>query len=152
MDPLTIISGVTSLVKLCSKLFTIVNDLNLVDESVNVLITEIKSLSTVLVAIENTFKDPIQANAVLSSPIALQHWRNVQQMLENCKETLKEFEVIVRNINRSDSRILHKPVKLINFTRRAGQLELIKQKLIAYREMLNMSLQSVTLYVSKQLL
>ena len=150
IDPLTIVTGVTSLTKLCFKLFTVINDLNLVDESVNALIAEIKSLSTVLVAIGNTFTDPVQANAVLSSPISLQHWQNVQQMLEDCKETLEEFEGIVKNINESDSRILRKPVKLINLTSRAGPLALVRQKLAAYRGILNMSLQTVTLYVSKR--
>src|SRR5208282_4106527 len=148
IDPLTIVTGVTSLTKLCFKLFTVINDLNLVDESVTALIAEIKSLSTVLVAIGNTFTDPVQANAVLSSPISLQHWQNVQQMLENCKETLEEFEGIVKNINESDSRILRKPVKLINLTSSAGPLALVRQKLAAYRGILNMSLQTVTLYVS----
>ena len=150
IDPITIATAASGLATACGKLFTLINNLFLVDESVRVLIIEIESLSTVLIAIGNTFNDPAQAGDALSSQTAQRHWQNVQRMLENCRETLREFQWIVDNISRSDSRTLRRPAKLISLASRSPQLALIQQKLAAYREMLNMSLQMVTLYVSKQ--
>lgn len=146
MDPLTIATGVISLGKLCSKLFTFIRDMNLVDERVNVLAIEIDSLKTVLVAIANIFNDPDQAGATLSTPIALQHWQNVNQMLQNCKDTLTDFEGIVENIKRPEFRVARKPAKMIALANKEGQLTSIKEKLTTYRVMLTMSLQSVTLF------
>jgi hypothetical protein len=106
MDPLTIATGVTSIAKLCSKLFTLVRDMNLVDERVNVLVVEIESLKAILVAISNVFNDPVQSNSALSSPIAVQHWQNIQKMLGNCEDTLKEFERMVEKVNISEFGVL----------------------------------------------
>jgi hypothetical protein len=105
MDPLTIATGVTSIAKLCSKLFTFVRDMNLVDERVNVLV-EIESLKAILVAISNVFNDPVQSSSALSSPIAVQHWQNIQKMLGNCEDTLKEFERMVEKVNISEFGVL----------------------------------------------
>jgi hypothetical protein len=147
MDPLSIATGVTSLAKLCSQLFTFVNDMNLVDERVNTLVVEIDSLRTVLVAISNVFSDPVQSKSALSSPIAVQHWQNIQQMLGNCEDTLNVFGSMVGKIDVPERGVLRKPAKLITFRNEEGRLSLIKQKLTTYKLMLTMSLQSLTLFV-----
>jgi hypothetical protein len=147
MDPLTIATGIASLVKVCSKLFTIVRNMGLIDKRVSVLAIEIESLKTVLVAVADIFNDPIQAELALSSPISLQHWKNIQQMLMYCKDTLTEFERLVESVNQSEFRVARKTAKFIAFTNQEGQISLIRQKLTTYRAMLTMSLQSFTLFV-----
>lgn len=143
MDPLTIATAAVSITKLCSQIYTFIRDMTSVDKSISVLIIEIESLSTVLIAIGNTFNDSVQVTVALSSPIVSQHWQNIQKMLEDCKEALQEFESITENINQSGTQILLKPVQLISLKNSTGKITLIKQKLAAYREMLNMSLHCI---------
>jgi hypothetical protein len=128
-------------------LFTVVGDIGLIDERVQGLAIEIESLKAVLVAVADIFNDPIQAGLALSSPLSIQHWKNIEQMLGNCKDTLAEFEQLMESLNRSEFRVARKPVKFIAFTNREGRIALIKQKLTTYRGMLTVSLQSFTLCV-----
>lgn len=144
MDPITIISAVSVVAKLCTK---IVQGLVVFDEAVKTFSAEINSLTIILFAIGNTFENPVKARSILSSPTTLQHWRNVQQMLSNCRETLEEFERIVIIATQGNPGLSSKPMIWLKLVSREPKIALIRQKLTAYKDMLNMSLQSVTLYV-----
>jgi hypothetical protein len=120
--------------------------MNLIDERVRGLAVEIDLLKTVLSQIASIFNDPVQSSATFSAPIAIQHWQNVNQMLENCKDTLTEFERIVENIQRSEFPVARKAAKMIALADKGGKLTLMKEKLATYKMMLTMSLQSVTLF------
>src|SRR5208282_785634 len=94
MDPQSIATTSLSLVQLCNKTRNSLNSLTVknVAPLIAALAREIASLSQVLNSIYESFNIHSLADAALGSQYGNEHWRNVQQAMEDCRETLKTLE------------------------------------------------------------
>jgi hypothetical protein len=135
---------VATCIKLSGYILEVINKTKLVDATIRVIGVEIESLSKVLDSIRTSFSDPALASAALSSGTGFEaeHWRNVEQSLDDCKGTLRELE----DCQPSQSRLVRRPTEAINLALKSGKITLLKQQISLYKETLTISLHMLDLY------
>jgi hypothetical protein len=103
MDPLSTAVSSASLMTACTKLsgfiYTTITKVQNVDGTLQTLAIEINSLSQVLASLTTSLKDPLLAHSVFSSQTKheTQHWKNVKQCMDDCKDTLASLEKMVKS-------------------------------------------------------
>lgn len=152
MDPVSIITISAALLRLCATasgyIFTFVSNARNVDTAITTIGVEVNSLSQVLSSINDSFSDGILANAALSSQTGheTQHWRNVRQSMEDCKNTLESLIRILENVRGGTRGFLARARNQISFGMNSAEITLLKQRITAYRQTLQLSLQIITVH------
>jgi uncharacterized protein YoxC len=145
MDPFSITIGAVSLFAMCAKvgieLKKFRNNAGHADTNINAMLPDLKALKTVLGAIEDGFEG-LDARTPLTGTIDT-HWVALKDTLKDGRESLDRLRSFLKHVN--------KDVKFLDFTRRAirfkeanDQIALQRQEVQAYRDALQLSLQSVT--------
>jgi Fungal N-terminal domain of STAND proteins len=153
MDPLSILSSSVNLVSTCSKItsyiYAFINKTKVVNTAVQLLGIEVDSLSQALGSISTSFDDPLLANAALDHHP--EHWGIVKRSMDDCKGTLKNLEGILKGFNKADRGFLHLSTKQIKWEMKSEEITLHRQRIAAYRDTMQLSLQLITMYVASLL-
>ena len=149
MDPITIATTSATLVSTCTKLWGYINKIQNVDTAVQVLQLEITSLSQVLGSIGSSFNDPTLAKAALDKQTGheAQHWQHVKLSMEDCKGTLASLERTLEGVTKVSGGLFRRPKTQIKLDMKAVEIALFQQRLTAYRQTMQLSLQMITVYV-----
>jgi hypothetical protein len=149
MDPISIATTSATLVSTCTKLWGYINKIQNVDTTVQVLQLEITSLSQVLGSIGSSFNDPTLAKAALEKQTGheAQHWQLVKRSMEDCKGTLASLERILEGVTKVSGGLFRRPKTQIKLDMKAVEIALFQQRLTAYRQTMQLSLQMITVYV-----
>lgn len=151
MDPLSIASASAALAGFCTKLSTtiynFIDNSQYVDISVQVLRSEIDSLSQVLTNISVSFNDSSLSATALESQTGheAQHWKSFKELMNDCRKTLETLEQILEPL-RKQSRLFPRPIKQLKLENRLQQITLLKQQIAAYRQTMSLSLQLIAVY------
>jgi hypothetical protein len=154
MDPITIITASTGLIRLCvttaGYIFTFVTNARRVDTAITTLGVEVNSLSQVLSSINDSLNDTTLANAAFSSQTGheAQHWRNVQRSMDNCKNTLENLIRVLENVRRSNGSLLSRARSQISLGISSAEIASLKQQIANYRQTMQLSLQMITAHAS----
>lgn len=148
MDPSAIATTSLRLVQLCNKTKKSLSYVTskIVAPLIAALASEIASLSQALNTISESFNIPFLANAALSSQCGREHWQNVLQAMEDCKETLTSLEWRLEEVEDSTK-------GLFAFTKNPENLHSTESSFLelqigTYREAMQLSLQLMVLYMS----
>jgi hypothetical protein len=155
MDPVTIISTTATAIRLCATIsgyiFTFVTNARNVDTAITTLGVEVNSLSQVLNAINDSLNDSTLANAAFASQTGheAQHWTNVQQSMEDCKQTLENLIQVLEDVRRNSGRggLWGRARSQFNIGISSAQITSLKQQIAAYRQTMQLSLQLITAHV-----
>jgi hypothetical protein len=158
VEPLSIVASSTALVATCIKLTHYIwsyhNKVQTVDTALRVLGIEIDQLSGVLGSICTSFSDPVIAGAALDVQTGheAQHWRNVRQSMEDCKETLSKLEGVLGRFNKVEGGIWRRTKKVVKLGMKGEDIAMLKQQITAYRQTMQLSFQIITVYETLRML
>jgi len=126
-----------------------IQNANAADLTIQSLGVEVDSLSQVLDAINKSFSDTTLATAALDSQTGHEgeHWRNVKQSMQDCRQTLNRLQVIMKNLHKNDTQFLGRVRKQVKLDLKGGEITMLKQQISSYRQAMQVSLQVITLYV-----
>jgi Fungal N-terminal domain of STAND proteins len=154
MDPISIVTASASLVGACAKvssyIYTFISKAQTVDTAVRVLDIEINSLSQVLGSIATSFSDPLIAREALDSQTGHegQYWQTVKKSMDDCNGTLAHLTQILEKVGRSDAgNFFRRTNKQVKLSLNAQEIDLLKQKVTAYRRTMQLALQMIAVYI-----
>lgn len=141
MEGLAIATASFSLAGLCMKLYTFVSNIQTVDKAITTLGEEINLLSHVLHSVHDSFKDPLRGGTApaVRTGHETQLWANVKRSLDDCEKTLKRLKRILESVH--EGGFLKKQFKM---DWRSGEISLLKDQVISYRQTMQLSLELVT--------
>jgi len=151
MDPLSIAVSSASLLASCAKvsgvIYTAINKIQNVDGTIQTLAIEISSLSQVLASLTTTLKDPLLTRSVFSSQTKheIQHWENVKQCMDDCKDTLSNLERLVESCgNSGKTGWFASSKKFVRLSMNSEAISQSQMKITSYTRTLQLSLQLIT--------
>jgi FtsZ-binding cell division protein ZapB len=146
MDPLSLATTSASLVNTCTQLWSYINKVQNADVTVTVLQVEINELSQVLGSISTSFGDPVMAKVALETQTGHEahHWKNVKRSMEDCKETLASLDRLLRQVTKVCGGYLRRPKLQFKLDTKSVEVTLLKQRIAAYRQTMQLSLQLIT--------
>jgi hypothetical protein len=150
LEPISILTTAATLVTACARVYTLADRISNVNKAVGILGIEISLLVRVLDSVGTSLTNSSTASPGVDSQSRhdVQHWNNVRQAMDSCKETLTELEIILDKVNQVDSGLLKRPIMFIKLSMKADDIALLKQKITAYRHTMQLSLQMITVQVS----
>jgi hypothetical protein len=154
MEPVAIATVAGRLVQLCEEvsgyISTYVQNPRTIDSNVEGLGLEIRLLSRVLVALQQTFESNAIDVATLEAGTGHEaaHWKNVRKSLYDCQTTLRSLEEIWEKINKTETRIpgLFRAKKVVTLIMSDEKITIYKGQIAAIRQTISLSLQLLTVY------
>ncbi|CAM1508853.1 Fc.00g025920.m01.CDS01 [Cosmosporella sp. VM-42] len=147
MDPLSITTGALALLGVCYKTTIELKRLrNGAIESrsvVSAMLGDILALRGVLQSIEESFDD-LDSGPELTGTIG-NHWWDLRVSLQEGFERVAKLERLLVNVNK-DVSVLDGPRRHLRLREATEQIATYRQEIQAYKDMLHLSLQSVTVY------
>jgi hypothetical protein len=147
MEPMSILTASGVLLRLCTTILSYVQKVRTVDDAVRALEIEINEFSETInsftMSLTNSF-----INRAISNPSAgheVQHWKNIEKSLNDCKAPLERLVVILEDIQ-NDDRFLKAPRTLIRLEDKSLEIIALKREIEAYRKTLQFSLQWIAVY------
>ncbi|KAK5991223.1 GTP-binding protein rhoA [Cladobotryum mycophilum] len=148
MDPLSITTGVVTLLGVCLKVGVELKRLRMgakeVNTTVTAMLTDVNSLRTVLIAIEESFEELDTAGPPTTGHIGV-HLVHIRRSLTDGGKSLGKVEKLLTEVNRE--------VGFLDSTRRhlrlkdaADMLATYRQEVQAYKDALQLSLETVTMF------
>jgi len=146
MDPFSVTLGVVTLVGVCSKVGIELKKLRhgagKASTNINAMLADLKALKAVLDSIEDGFEE-LDSCAPMTGFIGA-HWSALKSTLSDGCDSMEKLEALLVLVN--------KDVKVLDTTRRGlrlkeanDQIVMYRQEIQAYKDALQLSLQSVIL-------
>lgn len=155
MDPISATSGVFSLIVSCKQISEYISDyirrVQNVDKNIHSIEAEVTILLRVLNDIELTQTDssfsgnpPEQLRASETA-----YWGNLFQAIKDCEETLNDLAKILDTVTSgTQSRFVPQKLSLEHrFQTNSHEINLLRQKITVYRQVLLLAFSLITVYV-----
>jgi archaellum component FlaC len=148
MDPLSITTGVFSLLAACVKTGMILNDFYdsaaIADTKVKALLTEVESFTQVLRLMKDTLEqENIQTSFQATGHIG-NHFSNLATSIQDGQETLLQLQEEIKKVNKSVS-LLDGARKHLRLRSASDEIAAYQQQIRSYRDTLQLTLQTVIL-------
>jgi len=155
MDPLSITTGVFSLLAACVKTGIILKNfydsVAIADTKVKGLLTEVESFTQVL----HLMKDTLEQENIQTSSQATGHiddrLKFLATSIQNGQETLLQLQETIEKVNKSVS-VLDSARKHLRLRSAADEIAMHQQKIRSYRDIFQLIMQAVILWVFRPLL
>jgi uncharacterized protein YukE len=143
MDPFSISLGTISLATLCaetaSKIYAFFSNAKRVDATLSSLAEQINALAKVSTAVSDTWAQARgynQSNSSLES-----HWSNIHEAMENCKQTLINFQNLLDELTVKEGRLFRKVRTQAGIALNEPEIAGYKNSIEAFCRVLQISLQ-----------
>ena len=140
---------VLSVTQVTATLYTFIDDTRHVDKNVSELIDEIRSLSQIL----DTISKSLGNNALVASSSANSSlWVNVHSSMQECQDTIKRLDQMLRDLGDSApsaSSFLRKSKKQVKLNMRSKDVAAFKQQIHTHCSGMQLTLQTVNVYGPK---
>jgi len=147
-DPLSLTTGVLSILSACGKigweLKTFRDSVNFVDETVNGLIQDVSSLANVLESMKNTLKHTKDLRPTSQTGHIGAHYQNLAEALKNGNSSLTKLGGALQKINK-DASFLEGTRKTIRLQAAASQITVYRTQIQGSRDVLSLSMQIILL-------
>jgi uncharacterized phage infection (PIP) family protein YhgE len=149
MEPLSITTGVLSLLSVCLTVSVELKKLR--DGSaeaktkINALLADVQGLRHVLQSMESTFQELEDREGFQTTGHIGAHWKNLIQSLQDGHKTLTELEELLKTVNKNVS-ILDAPRRHFRLRSATEQIADYRQQVQTYRDAMQFSLQIIILY------
>jgi hypothetical protein len=112
------------------------------NDAIQLLGVEIDSLTQVTNSLRESYPD-----TPTWSPHENQHWHGVQQLLQNCTQTLNNVDTLLENAHKNGWHIFQTHSKLQAYLgKHNDDIRLFQQQITASRQTLQISIQLITMY------
>jgi hypothetical protein len=150
MDPLTITTGVVSLLKLCGTVGFSLKELHdgaqLAGPKADALVSEVQAFTRVLELMRSTLEDEKVQTAFQSTGHIGNHWRSISACLDDGQHTLRRLKAKVgkasKNVTVLDATRKHFRLKFA-----ADEIAVFQQSIRTCRDTMQLSIQTVILCV-----
>lgn len=150
MDPFSISTGVLAFtsvsIKVLMGLKQFRDSAKEAHTSINALIGDISGLRRVLQSMEETFQDMEDEQVLQQTGNIGTHWQNLLQCLNDGHDALSEFDTMLVELNKS-VKILDEARRKLRIQSAATRIALFRQQVQAYKDTLQMCLQTIILWV-----
>ncbi|KAI9711211.1 MAG: hypothetical protein M1820_002198 [Bogoriella megaspora] len=147
IDPITIATGICALLKatcnIAIELKSFGDGVAIIKEKMAGLLQDVEALKMVLTSMRETFEGTV--TDFLTGHMGT-HWQNISRALQNGQETLAQLHDCLEEVNKT-CKILDAPRKQLRLQFAADRLDLFQQHIQSYRDALQLSLQTVTLWI-----
>jgi septal ring factor EnvC (AmiA/AmiB activator) len=148
MDPISITTGVLSLLAVCIKTGLVLKDFydsaDLAGTTVRGLLTEVESFAQVLQLMNDTLcQESIQTSLQRTGHIS-DHLSNLSTSIEDGQNTLRQLQETLEKVNKSVS-LLDGARKLLRLRRAADEVAVYQQQIRSYRDAMQLTLQTIIL-------
>ncbi|GAB1321001.1 aldehyde dehydrogenase 3, member A2 [Madurella fahalii] len=151
MDPFSISTGVLAFtsvsIKVLMGLKQFKDSVKEANTSINALISDISGLRRVLHSMEETFQDIEDEQVLRQTGHIGTHWQNLHQCLNDGHNALSEFDTMLVELNKS-VKVLDEARREIRIQSAATRIALFRQQVQAYKDTLQMCLQTIILWNS----
>lgn len=152
MDPLTITTGVLTLLSTC---ITVSIELKKLKQgsadagtTINALLSDVNGFRTVLQSMEITFEEVEKRDGFQKTGHIGSHWQNLNESLHDAYGSLVELETLAKSLNRSVN-VLDGPRRHMRLQAATAQIAGHRQQIQTYRDAMQFSLQTIILYVGR---
>ena len=147
MDPLSITASAVSLLGVCLKVSVELKKFRQgcaeARTTVTAMLSDVKSLRDILQSMEDTFEE---LDSQPSTGHIGTHWTNLSRSLQDGRGTLERLEALLKEVNK-DVSFLDAPRRQIRVKGAAEQIANFRQQIQTYKDALQLSLQTIILYV-----
>ena len=148
MDPLSITTGVLSLLAACVRTGMMLKDFYdsaaIADTKVKGLLTEVESFTQVLRLMKETLgQEKVQTSFQVTGHIG-NHLSNLATSIRDGQETLLQLQETIERVNKSVT-LLNGPRKHLRLRSAADEIAIYQQQIRSYRDTLQLTLQTVIL-------
>ena len=140
---LAIVGAAASAVKVIKQLKDFAPDVQVVDETVQRLCSEVESLQTVLELISNSFTK-IEPILEQNGPIR-RVWECVEQTGDDCLQAIGKLNQILRRLGKGSTSIYGAVVKQLKFQSETNEIAEIRRQLSSHQMAFQTSLTSIIL-------
>ncbi|KAK4235593.1 hypothetical protein C8A03DRAFT_36541 [Achaetomium macrosporum] len=151
MDPLSISTAVLAFlsvsIKVCVGLKQLKNEAKDAGTTIHALVTDIGGLRRVLQSMEDTFQDIDDDQVLRETGYIGSHWRNLNQCLNDGYMALTEFDEMLLELNKT-VRVLDQARRQLRLQSAATRIAQFRQQIQAYKDTLQLSLQTIILWNS----
>jgi hypothetical protein len=150
VEPLSIISGVAGLLSACVKLGFDLKQFHdgavLANAAVKGLMTDVEGFVNVLNLMKATLEQPNVQSSLHSSGHIGNHWSNISKSIEDAGDTLARLEDTLEKVNKS-VKFLDGARKHLRLKSASEEIAVFHVEIRSYRDTLQLSMQTVILYV-----
>ena len=156
MDPISPVSLVGLVASLgqgvytvSTKLYTFINNAEVVDHTLKSLRTEVESLKIVLDGIKTAMDEILEVGIDVSSPASRGVWQSLGNGLEDCRIIVEAFGKVLEKISpeANTSKTMKKVWKQIKLNMGTDEISAVKSQIRTHTSSLQLSLQVILLYV-----
>lgn len=148
MDPLSITTGVLSLLGVCVsvsiELRKLKNGSGEAKSRISGLLSDVDTLRNALQSMEATLDELHHKGHFQTTGHIGAHWTSLNQSLNDGKDTLTQLETLVKSIDKSVS-VLDGPRRYLRLKEATEQIAEYRQHVQSYRDTIQFSLEMVTL-------
>lgn len=148
MDPLSISTAVLAFlsvsIKVCVGLRQFRGAASDASITINALLGDLAGLRKVLESMEETFQEVDDAAVVNQTGHIGSHWRNLAEALNDGHVALTDFDELLQSLNKQ-VKILDESRRHIRVQSAATKIALFRQQIQAYKDTLQLSLQTIIL-------
>ncbi|RFU27249.1 hypothetical protein B7463_g9089, partial [Scytalidium lignicola] len=148
-DPLSITTGVVGLLATCVQVGAAIKDFHdgaaLADVKVKGLLSDVENFSQVLSIMKATLEeDQVYASLQATGHIG-NHWGNLSRSIKDGQNTLDKLQSTLEKVNKGVN-VLNGARKPLRFKWASEEIEIFQQQVRAYRDTIQLSLQTVILW------
>jgi len=148
MDPLTISTAVLAFlsvsIKVCVGLKQFKDGAKEASTTINALISDITGLRRVLQSMEDTFQDLDDEQVLKETGHIGMHWRNLNQCLVDGYIALTDFDDLMQEVKKT-VKVLDESRRHLRVQAAASKIAQFRQQIQAYKDTLQLSLQTIIL-------
>jgi len=149
-DPLSIVAGVVGVLTACVQVSTALKDFYdasaTADTKVRGLLTDVRSFAQVLELMKDTLEQEQIKSLLQATGHIRNHWTNLSISLRDGQNTLVQLQEALEKVNKNVS-VLDGPRKHLRLKGASEEIGIFQRQIRSYRDTMQLSLQTVILYV-----
>lgn len=148
MDPLSITTGVVTLLGTCIQVGGVIKDCYdgavIADIIVEGLLSEVESFSQALRTMKETLENDKVQPSLRETGHMGNHWRNLSTSVKDAQDTLVQLQCTLDKVNKNVS-VLNGARKHIRLKKAWEEIGMFQQQIRTYRDTVQLSLQTIIL-------
>lgn len=153
-DPLSITTGVLTLLGTCISVVRIIKDFRdgaaIVDVQIKGLLSDVEGFAQVLRLMKDTLEEEKVKSSLQATGHIGNHWNNLSTTISDGQNTLVQLQNTLDKANKMVG-VLDRPRKHIRLKGAAEDIAMFQQQIRCYRDTIQLSLQTVILLVACQI-
>jgi hypothetical protein len=152
MDPFSILGAVVTggktLFAITESILGFVDEVQTITQSIQGVYDEVDSLRRTLDAINHSLASSLLSNAIAGSQVTSALWPPVLKYIQDCGLTIRRLYEILQGLKRQTFGVQGRTVTAIKFSRSDREVQVLKGRIQAHNNSLQLVHQTITVYVN----